>query len=84
VPESVKKKQARDSKLLKELKEKRDKGKKERAEKRKVILASAEKNHKEYTDAEKALIDAKRKAKSAGNFFVEPEHKVAFVVRIRG
>jgi len=84
VPESVKKKTARDAKVLKELKESRDKAKKERAEKRKVITANAEKYHKEYTEAEKTLIDAKRKAKSAGNFFVEPEHKVAFVIRIRG
>ena len=84
IPESVKKKTARDSKVLKELKDARDKAKKERSEKRKVILANAEKYHKEYTDADKAVVDAKRKAKAAGNFFVEPEHKVAFIVRIRG
>ena len=84
VPESVIKKRARDSKILKELKDRRDKSKKERADKRKVILANAEKYHKEYTDADKAVIDAKRSAKAAGNFFVEPERKVAFVIRIKG
>jgi large subunit ribosomal protein L7e len=84
IPESVKKKTARDAKVLKELKERRDKSKKERSEKRKVILANAERYHKEYTDAEKKVIDAKRQAKSVGNFFVEPEHKVAFVIRIKG
>jgi large subunit ribosomal protein L7e len=30
------------------------------------------------------VIDAKRQAKSVGNFFVEPEHKVAFAIRIKG
>ncbi len=30
------------------------------------------------------MIDAKRKAKNEGNFFVEQEAKLAFVIRIRG
>merc|ERR1711975_117114 len=34
--------------------------------------------------AEQALIDGKRKAKKAGNFFVEAEPKVAFLIRIKG
>ncbi len=84
IPESVKKKTARDAKVLKELKDSRDKSKKERSEKRKVVLANAEKYHKEYTEADKRVIDAKRQAKSVGNFFVEPEHKVAFAIRIKG
>jgi large subunit ribosomal protein L7e len=53
-------------------------------EKRKVLMANAEKYHKEYVAADLAVIDAKRKAKAEGNFFVEAEHKVAFVIRIRG
>jgi hypothetical protein len=69
---------------LKELKDRRDKEKKERAEKRKAIVANAEKHHKEYTSSQAALVDAKRKAKAAGNFFVEPEAKLAFVIRTRG
>lgn len=48
IPESIKKKQARDSKLLKELKERREKEKKERKAKRATILANAEKYHTEY------------------------------------
>ncbi len=71
MPESVKKKQARDAKVLKELKDRREKGKKERTEKRKLYLSNAEKYHKEYTDAARAIVDAKRTAKAAGNFFVE-------------
>jgi large subunit ribosomal protein L7e len=34
--------------------------------------------------AERSLIRLRRQARKAGNFFVEPEAKVAFVVRIRG
>ncbi len=69
---------------MKDLKERRDKERKERAEKRKTIAANAEKYHKEYTATEASLVDARRKAKAAGNFFVEPEAKIAFVIRTRG
>ncbi len=33
---------------------------------------------------EKSLVNLRRQARSAGNFFKEPEAKVAIVVRIRG
>lgn len=62
----------------------RAKAKKERAEKRKLILANAEKYYKEHTTAVQKLIDEKRKAKAAGNFFVEPEAKIAIAIRTRG
>ncbi len=84
VPENIQKKQARDAKLLKELKERRDKEKKQRVEKRKTLVANAEKYYKEYQTQQSSLVDAKRKAKNAGNFFVEPEAKLAFVIRTRG
>lgn len=69
---------------MKELKDRRDKDRKERAEKRKTITANAEKYNKEYTSTQAALVDAKRKAKAEGNFFVEPEAKLAFAIRTRG
>lgn len=69
---------------MKQLQERRVNEKKERAEKRKTITANAEKYHKEYTATEAGLVDSRRKAKAAGNFFVEPEAKVAFVIRTRG
>jgi len=50
IPENVVKKQARDAKVLKELSERRNKDKKDRAEKRKQMLANAEKYNKEYQD----------------------------------
>jgi large subunit ribosomal protein L7e len=69
---------------LKDFKEKRDATKKERVEKRKLILANSEKYYKEYQSVAQGLVDAKRKAKKEGNFFVEPEAKVTFVIRTRG
>lgn len=75
---------ARDAKVLAALKASRDASKKERAEKRKVQASNAEKYAKEYATADKALIDSKREAKKAGNFFVEGQAKIAFVIRIRG
>jgi len=51
---------------------------------RRTIFKRAEKYVKEYRDQEKSLIRLKRQAKNAGNFFVEPEAKLVFAVRIRG
>eukprot|EP00744_Colponema_vietnamica_P011459 GILI01016123.1.p1 GENE.GILI01016123.1~~GILI01016123.1.p1 ORF type:complete len:266 (+),score=81.26 GILI01016123.1:59-799(+) len=83
-PESVLKKR----KSLLELKAKRAAhaaatAKKAKA-KRKLIFKRAEKYVKEYRSTEKGLIRSRRQAKNNGNFFVEPEAKFAFVVRIRG
>ena len=44
----------------------------------------AEKYVKEYRAREQTLITARRQAKTAGHFFVEPEARLAVVVRIRG
>ena len=84
VPENILKKQERDAKVLKALKESREKAKKDRVAARKVATANAEKYYKEYTAADEALIKAKRDAKAAGSFYVEAEPKVAFIVRIKG
>jgi len=51
---------------------------------RKVIFKRAEKYVKEYRKAERSLIHMRRLARSGGNFFLEPEPKLAVVVRIRG
>jgi large subunit ribosomal protein L7e len=84
VPESFKKKAARDEKLLKSRKANQAASKKARAEARKVAAANAEKYFKEYQAADAKLIKDKRDAKAKGNFFVEGEPKVALLVRIRG
>ena len=84
IPENILKKQARDAKLLKALKDSRAAAKKERAAARKVASDNAKRYYEEYTAADAALVKAKRDAKAAGSFFVEGEPKVAFLVRIRG
>ena len=84
VPENILKKQARDAKLLKALKQSREAAKKARAESRKAAYANAEKYHKEYQAADEAVVAARRQAKASGSFYVEGEPKVAFVIRIKG
>ena len=55
-----------------------------RAAARKAATENAIKYDKEYKDADKAVVDAKRAAKKAGNFYVDAEAKIAFVIRTRG
>jgi len=84
VPELLAKKVKRDelwaAKRAAAATEAKQKGKKQRSE----IFKRAEKYVKEYRDTERATIVQKRQAKAAGAFYVEPEAKLAFVVRIRG
>lgn len=84
VPENIVKKQQRDAKLLKHLADQRAAAKKARAEARKAAAANAVKYAAEYAKADKDVIDAKRAAKKAGNFYVEAQAKIAFVIRTRG
>lgn len=84
VPESILKKQQRDAKLLKHLADQRAAAKKARADARKAAAANAVKYAAEYAKADKDVIDAKRAAKKAGNFYVEAQAKIAFVIRTRG
>lgn len=44
----------------------------------------AEKYVKEYRTQERSLIRFRRQARAVGNYYVEPEAKVALVIRIRG
>ena len=84
IPELVKKKEARDAELKKKLNEERAKAKDARKLKLKEYIAKGEKWYKHEVDEKKALVEAKRKAKKEGNYYVPPEAKVAFVIRIRG
>jgi len=56
----------------------------ERKSKRKEMVKRAEKYLKEYAAERKSLVFKRRLAKRNGGFFVEPEAKLAFVIRIRG
>ena len=57
---------------------------KKNKESRKVAFKRAESYVKEYRQKEKEQIRLKRTAKSAGNYYVPDEAKLAFVVRIKG
>jgi len=56
----------------------------ERKERRRALMGRTLKFNKEYMHTERTLIRARRQAKAAGNFFVEPQAKLLFVVRIAG
>ena len=51
---------------------------------RTVIFKRAEAYLKEYAESERSLIEARRAARATGDFFVDPQAKLAFVIRIRG
>lgn len=84
VPETLLKKRKRNQERLAKEKKARYETMKSNKDKRRQIFKRAEKYIKEYRDQEKSLIHLRRTAKNGGNFFVEPEPKLAFVVRIRG
>jgi large subunit ribosomal protein L7e len=84
VPENIVKKQARDAKILADRVKAREQAKKDRAAARKAAGDAAKKYAAEYAKADKDVVDAKRAAKAAGNFYVDAQAKIAFVIRTRG
>ncbi|CAL5003159.1 unnamed protein product [Urochloa decumbens] len=82
VPESVLKKRKREEQWAAEKKEKALAEKKKALESRKIIFARAKQYAEEY-DAQE-LVQLKREARLKGGFYVSPEAKLLFVVRIRG
>jgi len=84
IPENILKVQARNAKLLKSRTAARAEANKARAASRKAAAASSEKWFKEYQAADLELIKNKRDAKAKGQFYVEGQPKVAFIIRIRG
>jgi large subunit ribosomal protein L7e len=84
VPETLLKKKHNKEAAAQRLQKRKVQAAKARRNKRKLIFKKAEKYVKEYRSQERSLIRARRTAKSAGHFFVEPEAKLALVVRIRG
>jgi len=51
---------------------------------RREIFKRAEKYIKQYRTQERSLIRFRRQAKAAGDFYVEPEPKLALVIRLKG
>jgi len=84
VPESLLKKRRAVANRLERESKKRVAMKKQRITKRKVAFKRAEQYVKEYRSQERELINSRRLAKKSGTFFVEPQPRLAFVIRIRG
>eukprot|EP00933_Yihiella_yeosuensis_P013323 TRINITY_DN123_c0_g1_i4.p1 TRINITY_DN123_c0_g1~~TRINITY_DN123_c0_g1_i4.p1 ORF type:complete len:255 (-),score=83.09 TRINITY_DN123_c0_g1_i4:87-851(-) len=84
VPELVKLKLERNAALAEEKQKATASQKKERAEQRHNLKMRTLKYEKEYASHQRKLVNLRRQAKVAGNFFVEPEAKLLFVVRIVG
>merc|ERR1719343_1414967 len=77
VPEKVQLKLARNAALAEEKQ-------KDKEEQREALKKRTQEYEKEYADHQKQLVDMRREAKAGGNFFVEPEAKLLFVIRIVG
>ncbi|KAJ0240523.1 60S ribosomal protein L7-2 [Hirschfeldia incana] len=84
VPESVLKKRKREEEWALAKKQTAEAAKKTNAANRKLIYKRAEQYAKEYAEKEKELISLKREAKLKGGFYVDPEAKLLFIIRIRG
>ncbi|MQL91776.1 hypothetical protein Taro_024401 [Colocasia esculenta] len=84
VPESVLKKTKRAEEWALAEKKELEEKKKQGAESRKLIFNRALQYAKEYESQEKELIQLKREARLKGGFYVNPEAKLLFIIRIRG
>jgi len=84
VPENLKKKIARDQKLAAQKKEAMDHRKHVKKVIRHDLKIRARKYEKNYRKKENTLVAQRRNARDTGNFFVEPEAKLLFVIRITG
>merc|ERR1712060_393015 len=75
---------ARDAALAEEKQKAVASKKKELDEQRESLKGRTQEYEKEYAAHQKKIVDLRREAKVSGNFFVEPEAKLLFVVRIVG
>jgi large subunit ribosomal protein L7e len=84
VPETLLKKRKRDEQWAINRKEQLETSKKNSSKNRTLIFKRAEQYIREYRGQEADLIRLKREAKLKGGFYVEPEAKLMFIIRIRG
>jgi len=84
VPETILKKRKRDEEWAAKKAALVADTKKKSKSNRKDIFKRAEQYVKEYRDQEADLIRLRREAKASNGYYLEPEGRVAFVVRIRG
>jgi large subunit ribosomal protein L7e len=84
IPESVLKKRKREEEWTLAKKTELEAAKKKNAENRKLIFKRAKQYAEEYANKDREVITLKREAKLKGGFYVEPEAKLLFIIRIRG
>eukprot|EP00825_Cyclidium_porcatum_P018715 TRINITY_DN212_c0_g1_i4.p1 TRINITY_DN212_c0_g1~~TRINITY_DN212_c0_g1_i4.p1 ORF type:complete len:247 (+),score=51.63 TRINITY_DN212_c0_g1_i4:202-942(+) len=84
LPENLKKKITRNDKIKKAVEEKKKALREVHKKLKAQIIAKAQQYQKEYLESQKQLVDAKRKAKKNGEFYVQDEPKVGLIIRIRG
>ena len=84
VPASVEKKTQRIEEEKKTLEKARAEKKKLIKQRREEWKSKGKKYHEELIKEEQHLIEARREARNSGNFYMAPEAKVAFVIRIKG
>ncbi|XP_050224373.1 60S ribosomal protein L7-4-like [Mercurialis annua] len=84
IPESALKKNKRNEEWAVAKKQELEASKKKAKESRKLIFNRAKLYAKEYDQQQKELIQLKREAKLKGGFYVNPEAKLLFIIRIRG
>lgn len=84
VPESVLKKQKRNEEWALAKKQEVEASKKKKLADRKLIYNKAKLYAKEYEEQARELVQLKREARLKGGFYVSPEAKLLFIIRIRG
>ncbi|XXG58096.1 hypothetical protein AAC387_Pa04g0491 [Persea americana] len=84
IPESVLKKRKRSEEWALAKKQEIEAKKKKNKETRKLIFNRAKQYAEKYKEQERELIQLKREAKLKGGFYVNPEAKLLFIIRIRG
>uniref|UniRef100_A0A7S1CSD0 Large ribosomal subunit protein uL30 N-terminal eukaryotes domain-containing protein n=1 Tax=Oxyrrhis marina TaxID=2969 RepID=A0A7S1CSD0_OXYMA len=84
VPEGLKKKLDRNKKLLAEKEAAVAAKAKEKRAQRFALKMRTNAYEKEYKAAETKLIELRRQARREGSFFMEPDAKLMFVIRITG
>ena len=84
IPSSYEKKTQRLEKEKEALEKARAEKKEHIKKSREEWLEKGKKYHENLLKEEQHLIDMKREARNSGNFYMAPEAKVAFVIRIKG
>ncbi|PRQ37586.1 putative ribosomal protein L7 [Rosa chinensis] len=84
VLESVLKKRKREKEWALAKKQGLEAAKKKNAENRKLIYNKFKQYTKEYAKKDNELVQLKREARLKRGFYVEPDSKLLFIIRIRG